>query len=121
ETAEAILAELDRPLEVDSLALRVTGTIGYASFPHHGRTAQDLLRHADVALYCAKGSDEAAKGYAQEQDDYSIDRLALAAQLRRGIERGELVVHYQPKVPLQGAPTLAVEALVRWQHPQLVH
>ena len=119
--AEAILAELDRPLEVDSLSLRVTGTIGYACFPHHGRSAQDLLRHADVALYCAKGSDEASKSYAQEQDDYSIDRLALAAQLRRGIERGELVVHYQPKVPLHGAPAYAVEALVRWQHPQLGH
>src|SRR5205807_5819361 len=55
----------------------------------------------------------------EEDDDYSIDRLALAAQLRRGIDRGELVVHYQPKVPLQGGPTLALEALVRWNHPQL--
>ncbi|MFL5823843.1 MAG: putative bifunctional diguanylate cyclase/phosphodiesterase [Solirubrobacteraceae bacterium] len=121
QAADALLAELDRPLEVESLALQVTGTIGYACFPHHGRTPQDLLRHADVALYCAKGSDETSKSYAQEQDDYSIDRLALAAQLRRGIERGELVVHYQPKVPLHGTPTHAVEALVRWQHPQLGH
>src|SRR5205807_4221316 len=47
------------------------------------------------------------------------DRLALAGQLRRGIERGELVVHYQPKVPLHGGATRAVEALVRWNHPQL--
>jgi EAL domain-containing protein (putative c-di-GMP-specific phosphodiesterase class I) len=77
------------------------------------------MRHADVAMYCAKGSDAGFATYAEEDDDYSIDRLALAAQLRRGIERGELVVHYQPKVPLQGGATLALEALVRWNHPQL--
>ncbi len=57
--------------------------------------------------------------YAEEQDEYSIDRLALAAQLRRGVDRGELTVHYQPKVPLHGGATCAVEALVRWNHPQL--
>jgi EAL domain-containing protein (putative c-di-GMP-specific phosphodiesterase class I) len=82
-------------------------------------SVRELLRHADVALYCAKDSDAAFRTYAEEYDEYSIDRLALAAQLRRGIERGELTVHYQPKEPLGGGPTLAVEALVRWNHPQL--
>jgi diguanylate cyclase (GGDEF)-like protein len=119
--ARRLLAALDRPLEVDSLSLHTAGTIGFACFPQHGRTAPDLVRHADVALYCAKGSDETAKGYSEEQDEYSIDRLALAAQLRRGIERGELVVHYQPKVALHQAGSYAVEALVRWNHPQLGH
>jgi len=57
--------------------------------------------------------------YAHEHDEHSIDRLALAAQLRRGIEEGELVVHYQLKVPLNESGTCAVEALVRWNHPQL--
>jgi EAL domain-containing protein (putative c-di-GMP-specific phosphodiesterase class I) len=78
-----------------------------------------LLRHADVALYCAKASGADVRVYAEEYDEYSIDRLALAAQLRRGIARDELVVHYQPKAPLGGGPTMAVEALVRWDHPQL--
>jgi EAL domain-containing protein (putative c-di-GMP-specific phosphodiesterase class I) len=72
-----------------------------------------------VALYCAKASDVSFQTYAEEYDEYSIDRLALAAQLRRGIERGELTVHYQPKAPLRGGVTSAVEALVRWNHPQL--
>src|SRR5205807_3571811 len=90
-----------------------------AVFPQHGRTVRELLRHADVALYCAKDSDSAFRIYAEEYDEYSIDRLALASQLRRGIERGELVVHYQPKAPLHGGATSAVEALVRWNHPQL--
>jgi diguanylate cyclase (GGDEF)-like protein len=117
--AERLLATLDRPLEVDSVALQICASIGIACFPSHGRSAPELMRHADVALYCAKGSDAGFATYAAEDDEYSIDRLALAAQLRRGIERGELVVHYQPKVPLQGRGNLAVEALVRWNHPQL--
>jgi diguanylate cyclase (GGDEF)-like protein len=119
ELAERLLAVLDQPLEVDSVALHICASIGIACFPKHGRSAPELMRHADVALYCAKGSDAGFATYAEEDDEYSIDRLALAAQLRRGIERGELVVHYQPKVPLQGGATLAVEALVRWNHPQL--
>jgi diguanylate cyclase (GGDEF)-like protein len=117
--AARLLAALDDPLEVDSVALHIRASIGIACFPQHGRTAPELIRHADVAMYCAKDSDAGFHAYAEEDDEYSIDRLALAAQLRRGIERGELVVHYQPKVPLQGGPTLAVEALVRWNHPQL--
>jgi diguanylate cyclase (GGDEF)-like protein len=117
--AERLLAALDQPLEVDSVALHICASVGIACFPQHGRTAPELIRHADVAMYCAKDSDASFHTYAEEDDEYSIDRLALAAQLRRGIDRGELVVHYQPKVPLQGGATLAAEALVRWNHPQL--
>ena len=117
--AGRLLEALDDPFEVDSVALHICSSIGIACFPQHGRTAPELIRHADVAMYCAKDSDAAVHTYAEADDEYSIDRLALAAQLRRGIERGELVVHYQPKVPLQGGGTLALEALVRWNHPQL--
>jgi diguanylate cyclase (GGDEF)-like protein len=117
--AGRLLESLDRTMEIDSMLLHIAASIGIAVFPQHGRSARELLRHADVALYCAKASDVAVRVYAEEYDEYSIDRLALAAQLRHGIERGELIVHYQPKVPLHGGPTLAVEALVRWNHPQL--
>ena len=117
--AERLLAVLDDPFEVDSVGLHICASIGIACFPQHGRTAPELICHADVAMYCAKDSDVAVHAYVEADDEYSIDRLALAAQLRRGIDRGELVVHYQPKVPLKGGVTLALEALVRWNHPQL--
>ena len=119
DAARRLLAALDRTMEVDALVLHTAASIGLAVFPQHGTSTRELLRHADVALYCAKASGADFRIYAEEYDDYSVDRLALAAQLRRGIERGELVVHYQPKAPLQGGPTEAVEALVRWNHPQL--
>jgi diguanylate cyclase (GGDEF)-like protein len=114
-----LLAALERPLEVESLALQITGSIGIACSPQHGGTVRDLMRHADIALYCAKNGDDSYALYADEQDEYSLDRLALAAQLRRGIDRGELVVHYQLKAPLRGDGRCGVEALVRWNHPQL--
>jgi diguanylate cyclase (GGDEF)-like protein len=119
EVAQELVTALDLPMDIDSLAIRASASIGIACFPQHGRTVRQLLRHADVALYCAKASDDSFQLYAEEYDQYSIDRLALAAQLRRGIERGELAVHYQPKAPLDGSGTSAVEALVRWNHPQL--
>jgi diguanylate cyclase (GGDEF)-like protein len=117
--ARRLLAALDPTMKIDSLLLHTAASIGVAVFPQHGTSARELLRHADVALYCAKASGADVRTYAEEYDEYSIDRLALAAQLRRGIARDELVVHYQPKAPLCGGPTMAVEALVRWNHPQL--
>ena len=117
--AQRLLSALQQPFDVDSLTLHVGGSVGVACFPQHGRTVDELLRHADVAMYCAKSKRSTCAVYAHEEDDHSIDRLALAAQLRRGIERGELVVHYQPKLPLQGQGGCGVEALVRWNHPQL--
>jgi diguanylate cyclase (GGDEF)-like protein len=116
---ERLIQALDRPIDVQSFALHITASIGIACAPQHGRSIADLLRHADVALYCAKASESACEVYADARDDYSLDRLALTAQLRHGIERGELVVHYQPKVALTPGRTSAVEALVRWNHPQL--
>ena len=117
--AKALIGALDHPLDVEALSLRVTASIGIAFFPQHGRTGRELLRHADIALYCAKNGDDTFATYAEDQDEYSLDRLALAAQLRRGIDRGELVVHYQLKAPLHGTGIRGVEALSRWNHPQL--
>jgi len=117
--AQDVLAALSPPLDIDALALDVNASIGLACFPQHGTSASELVRHADIALYRAKESGASVRSYTDEDDEHSIDRRALAAQLRRGIERGELAVHYQPKVPLRGGMTCGFEALARWDHPQL--
>jgi predicted signal transduction protein with EAL and GGDEF domain len=119
EAARQLLSSLDEPMDVEWLSLNVAGSIGIASFPHQGRSVAELLRHADIAMYRAKAADVSHALYAEEHDEHSIDRLALAAQLRRGIERGELEVHYQPKAPLDGGAPAGAEALARWTHPQL--
>ncbi len=68
-------------------------------------------------MYEAKRGHTGVETYAAERDPYSADRLGLLAELRRGIERDELVLHYQPKVALGSGAVTGVEALVRWNHP----
>ena len=68
-------------------------------------------------MYDAKRGRRGVATYTAERDPYSADRLGLLAELRRAIERDELVLHYQPKVCLAPARSTGVEALVRWQHP----
>jgi diguanylate cyclase (GGDEF)-like protein len=117
--AHAAAAALEEPFELGGLLLDVRATMGLAVHPEHGTTAEEVVKHADVALYSAKEARTPWALYAPEGDVHSLDRLALAGQLRRGIERGELVVHYQPKLALREGGRHGVEALVRWQHPQL--
>ena len=116
--AQQWLAALERPFEIDSMLLQIGASVGVAP-ARNGETADELLRHADVALYVAKAERSTCALYSPDHDRHSIEQLALAAQLRRGIARGELVVHYQPKVPLGEGRGCGVEALVRWNHPQL--
>ena len=118
-TADRLREALDAPFQVDGLDLDVRASLGFAIFPEHGDSADVLLSHADVALSRAKDEATGVEGYAAEHDDYSLDKLVLAGQLRRGIERGELVLHYQPEVSLRDGIPHGVEALVRWEHPQL--
>jgi len=116
--AQRWLAALQRPFEIDSLLLELGASIGVACYPQHGQTSDELLRHADIALYCAKAQRATCTVYSPDHDQSSIDRLALAAELRDGINRDQLVVHYQPKLPLKHDLPCGVEALVRWNHPQ---
>jgi diguanylate cyclase (GGDEF)-like protein len=117
--AETLVAALEEPFEVDGILLDVRATVGLACFPEHGSAADELLRGADVALYVAKAAQRPVEVYSAGKDHYTVDRLMLAAQLRRGIESGELVLEYQPKFPLRGGPAVGVEALARWEHPAL--
>ena len=118
-TAERLVAALERPFELDGILLDVRASVGLAIYPDHGTAPDDLLRSADVALYLAKADQKPVEVYSEGKDHYTVDRLMLAAQLRRGLEAGELVLEYQPKFPLAGGPAVGVEALARWEHPTL--
>ena len=111
-------ATLSEPVELASLAVRVDGSIGVALYPEHGDTVEALLKHADVAMYQAKGTAERTCFYEPEADPYSHRRLSLAAELNDAIDRGELVVHYQPIIDARDGTVRGAEALVRWNHPE---
>jgi diguanylate cyclase (GGDEF)-like protein/PAS domain S-box-containing protein len=116
--AASLLRSLERPFIVQSEALVVGASIGVAVYPHHGDSAQILLQHADIAMYAAKA--ELGNGYsvyAADQDRRGADRLGQLAELRRAIERGELMLEYQPLISLRTGLVTSIEALVRWRHP----
>ena len=117
--AERVLAALVAPSSVGELRIASEASIGIACHPEHGDAADVLLRRAELALAMAKESQGHWETYVAQSDERGVSRLALATQLRRGIDAGEIVVHYQPKVTLPGGAPHAVEALVRWQHPEL--
>jgi diguanylate cyclase (GGDEF)-like protein len=118
QLAETLSEALRQPLEVEDLVLETEASIGIALFPEHGDDVDTLLRRADVAMYLAKEANVGIELYAPERDHYSPARLGLLSELRRAIEQGELVLHYQPKASLEDGRVCSVEALVRWQHPE---
>jgi len=116
--AGRLLQAARRPFDVDGLILEVDGSFGVALGPDHGRSAADLLQHADVAMYAAKVDRLGVAVYSPALDEHEPERLMLYGELRRAIRDGELRLHYQPKVALRTGRVLGVEALVRWQHPR---
>lgn len=116
--AAKIRRSLQRPFVLGGVTLDLDASVGGVVYPVHGGDVETLLQRADVAMYLAKEDRSGCEVYDAGRDEYSPGRLALAGELRRGIERGELVLHYQPKADLASRRIRGVEALVRWQHPQ---
>jgi diguanylate cyclase (GGDEF)-like protein/PAS domain S-box-containing protein len=113
-----IRSALERPIEVQGLPVAIEASIGVAIFPHHGENAQILIQRADVAMYDAKRDNSAFTAYDEDSHEYDVNRLTLVAELRRAISERELLLHYQPKAALANGNVTAVEALIRWAHPQ---
>ncbi len=113
-----IARTLEDRFPVEGIDVQVAASVGIAVFPEHGEDAASLLQHADVAMYQAKVSRSGHAFYAQEQDRNTRAQLELIGELRDAVDLGQLVVHYQPLVDLETGAVTAVEALVRWQHPE---
>jgi diguanylate cyclase (GGDEF)-like protein len=117
--ARKILAVVAEPVNVLGHELTITGSIGASLYPRDGTTPSVLLRHADQAMYRAKamgGND--IQFFDQTHDTDLIERFALEGDLRRAVERKELVLHYQPKMHVSQNRVFCLEALVRWNHPK---
>lgn len=117
--AQKLLKVMESPFDIEGLPINIEPSIGIAVYPDHGESADSLLQRADVAMYVSKKGGRGYTLYAPDLDRHSPRRLALLGELRRGIESGQLFLHYQPKVDLVLKRVVGVEALVRWQHPEL--
>jgi diguanylate cyclase (GGDEF)-like protein len=116
--AQRLIAELDRPFELDTISVRVGASIGIASAPADATDSAELLRCADLAMYRAKVGPAPYEIYRREVDDDG-NRLRLVDELRDAILGGHLEVYYQPQIDLVTGERTAMEALVRWPHARL--
>ncbi|KXB28939.1 hypothetical protein AT959_19105 [Dechloromonas denitrificans] len=114
-----LLAAMGQPYLLAGHALTVTGSAGIVLCPDDGVTVSELLRKADAAMYRAKDEGRnTARFYAPDINRASLGELLLENDLRGALERGELSMHYQPKVDAATSRLIGAEALMRWQHPE---
>ncbi|MFI5833279.1 putative bifunctional diguanylate cyclase/phosphodiesterase [Micromonospora sp. NPDC051300] len=120
EVAELALAAVSAPVQVADQQLAVSASIGIVDCPAAETSVGELMKAADTTLYWAKAEGRGRWAvYDPERSAADIARSALAANLPAALDRGEFVLHYQPIVSLLDGTMVAVEALVRWQHPEL--
>ena len=117
--AERLVRVLGAPFEIDGHQIVIGASVGVAFSPEHGTDPDELLKKADLAMYDAKAAGRGAASFFNTTMDEQVQgRRALELDLRRAIEAGEFVLHYQAIVSLPRRTLIGFEALVRWQHPQ---
>jgi diguanylate cyclase (GGDEF)-like protein/PAS domain S-box-containing protein len=118
--AEKVQDSLARPFDIYGHDVVVTASIGISLYPRDGDHGEILLRYADIAMYRVKEHGRnSVRQFVPEMGVTAISRLNMEGAMRRGLERGEFKVHYQPKIELATQRIVGAEALVRWQHPQI--
>ncbi len=111
---------LTTPLSVPGESLPITCSVGLSVFPHDGADVDTLLRNAEAAMYRAKElGRNSFQFYSAEMTARTSERLSLQVRLRNALERGEFLLHYQPKVELSSGRISGVEALIRWNSPHM--
>lgn len=117
---EKIMRRMSHPYKINELELYATTSIGISVYPGDGEDGDTLLQNADVALHHAKEAGSSLyRFYTSEMNSQSLYRLNMESSLRRGLERNEFVLHYQPQIDMASGQMIGAEALIRWQHPEL--
>lgn len=118
--AEKLMSVFEHPFMIVGHELFVTCSVGVSLFPGDGVDLNMLIRNADVAMYQSKAHGRNAyRFYSAEMMGEGLERLRMESMLRRSIEKNEIFLNYQPQIEIQTGRLVGVEALVRWQHPEL--
>jgi len=119
--AEAVAARIEEvlrePFVLDGTEVYVTASVGVAVFPDHADDADELLKHADAAMYQSKRVTPGGYAIYADESAASLGRLSLSTRLRKAVENQNWELHYQPVVDLADAHMVGVEALLRWNDP----
>jgi diguanylate cyclase (GGDEF)-like protein len=120
--ATKVVEALSRPLIVAGRDVGVTASIGISLYPQDGTSCDSLFQNADTALYSAKltrDSGSSLRFYTAEMSSQSKSRMLLLSALRVALEKNQFTVYYQPRVDLRSMEVVGMEALLRWNHPEL--
>jgi diguanylate cyclase (GGDEF)-like protein len=118
--AQKIITVIAKPFVLMGQDFRVTASIGISTYPKDGRDEQTLTKNADIAMYQAKEDGKNTfQFYSEKLNANSLERLALESSLRHALERNEFQLYYQAKRDIATGQITGMEALLRWQHPDL--
>ena len=116
--ARRMLAAVAEPCSIDQHELHITTSIGVSVFPDDGNDAETLIKNADTAMYQAKANGrQSVQFFTPAMNVRAVERQSVEESLRRGLERREFALHYQPKISLRTGAITGAEALVRWTRP----
>ena len=116
--ANKLLDALATPMDIRGHTLQLGCSIGVALAPEHGDTAEELLKHADTALYGVKASGRNGIAFFEPQMQLAVSqRLVMEAELRQALAQQQFALHYQPQVDASSGRIVGAEALLRWRHP----
>ncbi|MEK7323028.1 MAG: PAS domain S-box protein [Pseudomonadota bacterium] len=120
KVANKILRSFQNPFLIQGHELFITASLGITLYPHDDEEIHGLLKNADTAMYHAKEQGRNNyQFYSSEMSATAYERLVMETNLRQALDRGEFVLYYQPQVGLENGNVAGVEALIRWQHPEL--
>ncbi|OQY25205.1 MAG: hypothetical protein B6I37_01985 [Desulfobacteraceae bacterium 4572_35.2] len=118
--AQKILKTIGQPCAIEGHELVLSGSVGIAIYPQDGANAADLLRNADMAMYAAKSEKgDSFQFYSESMNRNAVEQLELENGLRHAIENEQLFICYQSQIDLETKKVVGVEALLRWNHPEL--
>jgi diguanylate cyclase (GGDEF)-like protein/PAS domain S-box-containing protein len=118
--AERIMNALNMGFVIQGQSLNVSCSVGVSMFPEHGADSETLIKNADAAMYCAKGDGRnKVRFFTDEMNAEAMERLTMDKNLRQALDREEFFVVYQPQIEIESGRITGLEALIRWQHPEM--